>query len=96
MIFGIHAVNAVLASDPSRFIEVFVLKDRQDERLLPVINELQMLGITMQQAGRKALDDKVKGASHQGIVHVYVRVSSTMKTTWMTCWRAKKTHCCWC
>ena len=68
MIFGIHAVNAVLASDPSRFIEVFVLKDRQDERLLPVINELQMLGITMQQAGRKALDDKVKGASHQGIV----------------------------
>lgn len=68
MIFGIHAVNAVLASDPSRFIEVFVLKDRQDDRLLPVINELQMLGITMQQAGRKALDDKVNGASHQGII----------------------------
>ncbi|MGF1688829.1 23S rRNA (guanosine(2251)-2'-O)-methyltransferase RlmB [Photobacterium japonica] len=68
MIFGIHAVNAVLASDPSRFIEVFVLKDRQDDRLLPVINELQTLGITIQQAGRKALDDKVNGASHQGII----------------------------
>ncbi|MGF1726329.1 23S rRNA (guanosine(2251)-2'-O)-methyltransferase RlmB [Photobacterium nomapromontoriensis] len=68
MIFGIHAVNAVLASDPARFIEVFVLKDRQDDRLLPVINELQMLGITIQQAGRKALDDKVDGASHQGII----------------------------
>ncbi|WP_419205021.1 23S rRNA (guanosine(2251)-2'-O)-methyltransferase RlmB [Photobacterium leiognathi] len=68
MIFGIHAVKAVLASDPARFIEVFVLKGRQDERLMPVINELQMLGITIQEAGRKALDDKVKGASHQGIV----------------------------
>ena len=68
MIFGIHAVKAVLASDPARFIEVFVLKGRQDERLQPVVNELQMLGITIQQAGRKALDDKVKGASHQGIV----------------------------
>ncbi|WP_299021659.1 23S rRNA (guanosine(2251)-2'-O)-methyltransferase RlmB [uncultured Photobacterium sp.] len=68
IIFGIHAVKAVLASDPARFIEVFVLKGRQDERLLPVLNELQMLGITIQQAGRKALDDKVKGASHQGIV----------------------------
>ncbi len=68
MIFGIHAVKAVLASDPARFIEVFVLKGRQDERLLPVLNELQMLGITIQQAGRKALDDKVRGASHQGIV----------------------------
>ncbi|KJF89398.1 23S rRNA (guanosine(2251)-2'-O)-methyltransferase RlmB [Photobacterium leiognathi] len=68
MIFGIHAVKAVLASDPARFIEVFALKGRQDERLMPVINELQMLGITIQEAGRKALDDKVKGASHQGIV----------------------------
>lgn len=68
MIFGIHAVKAVLASDPARFIEVFVLKGRQDERLLPILNELQQLGITIQQAGRKALDDKVKGASHQGIV----------------------------
>ncbi|KAB1521108.1 23S rRNA (guanosine(2251)-2'-O)-methyltransferase RlmB [Photobacterium damselae] len=68
MIFGIHAVKAVLVSDPSRFIEVFVLKGRQDERLLPILNELQMLGVTMQQAGRKALDDKVRGANHQGIV----------------------------
>ncbi|MBC7002564.1 23S rRNA (guanosine(2251)-2'-O)-methyltransferase RlmB [Photobacterium sp. BZF1] len=68
MIFGIHAVKAVLAADPSRFIEVFVLKGREDDRLLPVINELQMLGITIQQAGRKALDDKAQGASHQGII----------------------------
>ncbi|EAR53903.1 putative RNA methyltransferase, TrmH family protein [Photobacterium sp. SKA34] len=68
MIFGIHAVKAVLASDPVRFIEVFVLKGREDDRLLPLVTELQSLGITIQEAGRKALDDKVKGASHQGIV----------------------------
>ncbi len=66
VIFGIHAVKAILASDPSRFIEVFVMKGRQDDRLMPVLNELQMLGITMQQAGRKAMDDKVKGASPPG------------------------------
>lgn len=68
MIFGIHAVKAVLASDPVRFIEVFVLKGREDDRLLPLITELQTLGITIQEAGRKALDDKVDGASHQGII----------------------------
>ncbi|MEC6815884.1 23S rRNA (guanosine(2251)-2'-O)-methyltransferase RlmB [Photobacterium toruni] len=68
MIFGIHAVKAVLASDPVRFIEVFVLKGREDDRLLPLITELQELGITIQEAGRKALDDKVDGASHQGII----------------------------
>ncbi|KAE8175869.1 23S rRNA (guanosine(2251)-2'-O)-methyltransferase RlmB [Photobacterium carnosum] len=68
MIFGIHAVKAVLASDPVRFIEVFVLKGREDDRLLPLITELKDLGITIQEAGRKALDDKVDGASHQGII----------------------------
>ncbi len=68
MIFGIHAVKAVLASDPARFIEVFVLKGREDDRLQPVLDELNMLGITVQQAGRKALDDKAKGASHQGVI----------------------------
>lgn len=67
-IFGIHAVNAVLNSDPARFIEVWVLKGRQDDRLLPVLNELQRMGVTLQVASRKTLDDKVKGASHQGIV----------------------------
>lgn len=68
MIYGIHAVKAVLDSDPSRFIEVFVLKDRQDARLLPLLNELTSLGIMQQEMGRKALDDKAKGASHQGLV----------------------------
>ncbi|MDX1304493.1 23S rRNA (guanosine(2251)-2'-O)-methyltransferase RlmB [Photobacterium sp.] len=68
MIFGIHAVKAVLASDPARFIEVFVLKGRQDDRLMPLLMELQTLGITIQEAGRKALDDKSCGASHQGII----------------------------
>lgn len=68
MIYGIHAVKAVLEADPSRFIEVLVLKGRQDERLVPVLNELTHLGITIQQVGRKALDDKAKGASHQGLI----------------------------
>lgn len=67
-IYGIHAVKAVLATDPVRFIEIFVLKGRQDDRLLPVLNELQQLGFSMQQMGRKALDDKANGASHQGII----------------------------
>lgn len=68
IIYGIHAVKAVLDSDPARFIEVNVLKGRQDERLLPLINELKSLGITVQEMGRKALDDKTDGASHQGVI----------------------------
>ncbi|OBT16381.1 23S rRNA (guanosine(2251)-2'-O)-methyltransferase RlmB [Vibrio sp. UCD-FRSSP16_10] len=67
-IYGIHAIKAVLENDPARFIEVFVLKGRQDDRLLPLINQLQAYGVSIQQMGRKALDDKSKGANHQGII----------------------------
>jgi 23S rRNA (guanosine2251-2'-O)-methyltransferase len=67
-LYGIHAVQAVLNNDPVRFIEIFVLKDRKDERMLPVINELKELGFLVQEMSRKTLDDKADGASHQGII----------------------------
>lgn len=67
-IYGIHAVKAVLEKDPARFIEVFVLKGRQDDRLLPLLKLLQTYGISIQQMGRKPLDEKAKGANHQGII----------------------------
>ncbi|WCE29944.1 23S rRNA (guanosine(2251)-2'-O)-methyltransferase RlmB [Vibrio sp. SCSIO 43137] len=67
-IYGIHAVKAVLEKDPARFIEAFVLKGRQDDRLMPLLNQLQNFGVSIQQMGRKALDDKARGANHQGII----------------------------
>lgn len=67
-IFGIHAINAVLDKDPARLVEAFVLKGREDDRLMPVINQLQKFGVSVQQMGRKALDDKAQGANHQGII----------------------------
>lgn len=67
-IYGIHAVKSLLEREPERFIETFVLKGRQDERLMPILNELQSIGVTVQQMGRKALDDKAKGANHQGVI----------------------------
>jgi len=67
-IYGIHAVKAVLEKDPVRFIEAFVLKGRHDDRLMPLINQLQQCGVSIQQMGRKALDDKAHGANHQGII----------------------------
>ena len=68
LIYGIHAVKAVLEKDPARFIEAFVLKGRQDDRLMPLINQLQGFGVSIQQMGRKVLDGKADGANHQGII----------------------------
>ncbi|WP_404970186.1 23S rRNA (guanosine(2251)-2'-O)-methyltransferase RlmB [Vibrio campbellii] len=67
-IYGIHAVKAVLEREPERFIEAYVLKGRQDDRLMPILNDLQICGVSIQQMTRKTLDDKANGANHQGII----------------------------
>ncbi|KFF65732.1 23S rRNA methyltransferase [Pectobacterium brasiliense] len=68
IIYGIHAVKALLERDPQRFLEVFVLKGRDDRRLQPVIAELEAQGIVIQVANRQWLDKQVDDAVHQGIV----------------------------
>ncbi|EFE24540.1 RNA methyltransferase, TrmH family, group 3, partial [Edwardsiella tarda ATCC 23685] len=51
-----------------RFLEVFVMKGREDRRLLPLLQQLEEGGIRVQVAQRQWLDEKVEGAVHQGIV----------------------------
>ncbi|MEC5320766.1 23S rRNA (guanosine(2251)-2'-O)-methyltransferase RlmB [Brenneria populi subsp. brevivirga] len=68
IIYGIHAVKALLDRDPQRFLEVFILKGRDDRRLHPLIADLESAGIAVQVASRQWLDGKVEGAVHQGII----------------------------
>ena len=44
IIYGIHAVKALLDNDPQRFLEVFILKGRDDRRLQPLVAELEAAG----------------------------------------------------
>lgn len=68
IIYGIHAVKSLLERDPQRFIEVFILKGREDRRLLPLVQEIEQNGISVQVANRQWLDNKAEGAVHQGII----------------------------
>lgn len=68
IIYGIHAVKALLERDPQRFIEVFILKDREDKRLLPLIDDIEQNGVSVQVANRQWLDNKADGGVHQGII----------------------------
>ena len=68
MIYGIHAVQALLERAPERFQEVFILKGREDKRLLPLIHALEAQGVVIQVASRQFLDEKSEGAVHQGII----------------------------
>ncbi len=67
-IYGIHTVKALLDSEPQRFLDVYILKGRDDRRLHPLIAELEAAGFVIQLANRQWLDEKVEGAVHQGIV----------------------------
>lgn len=68
IVFGIHAVNALLDSAPERFIEMWLLKGRDDERLLPMLNLARKYGISTQMVQRRVLDDKSDGEQHQGVI----------------------------
>lgn len=67
-IYGIHAVQALLERTPERFQQVFILKGREDKRLMPLIHALEAQGVTIQVASRQWLDEKADGAVHQGII----------------------------
>ena len=68
LVFGIHAVNALLKSAPERFIEIWLLKGRDDERLLPIIHLTRKYGIAAQMVQRRVLDEKSADEQHQGVV----------------------------
>ncbi len=58
MIYGTHAVQALLERAPERFQEVFILKGREDKRLMPLIHALKAQGVVIQVASRQFLDEK--------------------------------------
>ncbi len=68
LVFGIHAVNELIKQAPERFIELFLLKGRDDERLQTIVNLSRKYGIAAQLVNRKVLDDKTRGEQHQGVV----------------------------
>ncbi|AFP84879.1 23S rRNA (guanosine(2251)-2'-O)-methyltransferase RlmB [secondary endosymbiont of Ctenarytaina eucalypti] len=68
IIYGIHAVQAVLEREPQRFLEIYLLKGRSDHRLRPLVQQLEQAGIIIHIAGRQWLNKQVSGAVHQGVI----------------------------
>lgn len=68
LIFGFHSIEAILAKEPERFLEIYALKGREDKRLNPVLEQARHFGISVQFMQRAALDKKADGEQHQGII----------------------------
>ncbi|OCG55655.1 23S rRNA (guanosine(2251)-2'-O)-methyltransferase RlmB [Gilliamella sp. Fer4-1] len=67
-VYGLHAIEALLARSPERIIEVFIIKGREDKRLIAIVRQLEQLGLPVKVAQRQWLDEKAKNGVHQGIL----------------------------
>ncbi|WP_027158379.1 23S rRNA (guanosine(2251)-2'-O)-methyltransferase RlmB [Methylobacter luteus] len=67
-LFGIHAVQAALDYSPKKINKAWIDTQRQDKRLMQVIDDLLSLGIEPEKTDRKKLDRFAEGKNHQGVV----------------------------
>lgn len=69
IIYGLHAVQALLKSSPQQVQELLLLRGRKDQRLQKIIGQAEKNNIPLRFADRRTLDEKVgdKG-NHQGVV----------------------------
>jgi 23S rRNA (guanosine2251-2'-O)-methyltransferase len=67
-IFGIHAVFALLQTQPERVIRLCFQQDRDDKKLAPILSLAKKHGIAIDRVSRLELDRMTQTAHHQGIV----------------------------
>jgi 23S rRNA (guanosine2251-2'-O)-methyltransferase len=73
VVFGIHAVEALLKNNRHGITEMVLLKGRHDKRLSRLVKQAK--GIPFRQVNRKELDSLANSESHQGVI-AYANVSS--------------------
>ena len=67
-IYGLHAVQQVIAIDISRVYELWVQEGRCDAKLQTILTQVQQQGIAIHTVPRKTLDKLTQNGHHQGIV----------------------------
>ncbi|QIT56009.1 23S rRNA (guanosine(2251)-2'-O)-methyltransferase RlmB [Aquisalimonas sp. 2447] len=71
LIHGLHAVRAALRYEPSGVLEVWMERNRRDQKMARLREELERSGARIQDVPRKELDRLSDGAAHQGVVIRY-------------------------
>lgn len=68
MIYGIHAVNAVLQQAPQQILSLYVLQGRQDKPIQEILTQAKHHGIAVQTISRQELNKLTAEQNHQGIL----------------------------
>lgn len=76
LIYGIHAVEAVLRNHPENVLQVFVQQGRNDNRIKTILSIAKNSGVSVQDITNEKLKEKCPKSRHQGVV-VEVRSNSS-------------------
>ncbi len=79
-LFGFHAVESRLRSDPASILEVWMDANRKDPRAARLLNEFERLGVNCQLVDKQRLAKRVGKGNHQGVV-ANVRPMPKLKET---------------
>lgn len=67
-IFGLHAVQALLQSQPERIYRLCMLEERHDRKIDALLQLAKKQGISVEQISRQELDRISGEANHQGVI----------------------------
>jgi 23S rRNA (guanosine2251-2'-O)-methyltransferase len=67
-VFGLHAVEALLAQEGDRLLRLLIAESRSDRRLQTIRARAGQLGIQVISESRATLDSLTGGGNHQGVI----------------------------
>lgn len=68
ILFGLHAVSAIIEKNPQRIKRLLISKDRKDNKLNDLIKLAKSQAIPIETTSNKELDRVAKEANHQGVI----------------------------
>jgi 23S rRNA (guanosine2251-2'-O)-methyltransferase len=77
MVYGLHAVRALMARNPGRVAKLWLLADRSDRKILELLALAERHRIAIGEATPTRLDELSRGAVHQGVL-AEVRMSQDL------------------
>lgn len=66
--YGIHAVESVLTHSPEIVLQVWLQKNRDDDRINNIVNLAKKSGLSIEYISTDKLNKKYEGVQHQGVV----------------------------
>lgn len=68
MIFGMHAIDAILKKAPERVLELFVHQNRDDDRILKMAMHAARFGVHVKEVSKQEITKLAGTATHQGVI----------------------------